>query len=154
MTFLKWEKSFLKLKDNSLRIREFQTGIPIETLKVSKTESMKKVYTRSDNPSGKMNLKPVVSAISIPKAWYVQLRGYVAVIFSFLFIFLSINLHAQNCPTIGTNVVSVSENTYYPGTQAIVSAGATSITLGAIGAGSNFGNTPIASGDIVLIIQM
>ncbi len=35
-----------------------------------------------------------------------------------------------------------------------VAAGATSITLGAIGSGTNFGNTPIAAGDIVLIIQM
>ncbi len=51
-------------------------------------------------------------------------------------------------------VVSTSQNTYYPGTQAAVSAGATSITLGAIGSGANFGSTPIAVGDIVLIIQM
>ena len=47
-----------------------------------------------------------------------------------------------------------NENTYYPGTQAAVAAGATSITLGAIGSGANFGNTPIAAGDIVLVIQM
>ena len=63
-------------------------------------------------------------------------------------------LNAQNCPVSGTTNVSNSENTYYPATQAAVSAGATSITLGAIGAGANFGNTPIALGDIVLVIQM
>ena len=65
-----------------------------------------------------------------------------------------ISLNAQNCPSSGTTNLSNSENTYYPATQAAVSAGATSITLGPIGAGANFGNTPIAIGDIVLIIQM
>jgi hypothetical protein len=62
-------------------------------------------------------------------------------------------LKAQNCPTSGTTVLNSNENTYYPGTVS-VAAGATSITLGAIGSGANFGNTPIAVGDIVLVIQM
>ena len=71
-------------------------------------------------------------------------------------IFISINtiVCAQGCPTSGNHTQSANENTYYPGTQAAVSVGATSITVGAAGSGTNFGNTPIASGDIVLIIQM
>jgi hypothetical protein len=79
-----------------------------------------------------------------------------ALIFGILFLINTTALKAQNCPTSGTTVVSsnASENTYYPGTQATVSAGATSITLGPIGSGANFGNSPIAAGDIVLVIQM
>ncbi len=61
---------------------------------------------------------------------------------------------SQNCPNSGTFSLSANENTYYPGTQATVAVGATSITLGAAGAGANFGNTPIAVGDLVLVIQM
>ena len=61
---------------------------------------------------------------------------------------------AQTCPASGTHSQSANENTYWPGTQASVAVGATSITLGAAGVGANFGSTPIASGDIVLIIQM
>ena len=61
---------------------------------------------------------------------------------------------SQNCPTSGTHTMSANENTYYPGTQASVAVGATSITLGAAGAGTNFGSTPIATGDIVFIVQM
>ncbi len=54
----------------------------------------------------------------------------------------------------GHHTQNTNENTYYPGTTASLAAGATSITLGAAGAGANFGNTPIAIGDIVFIIQM
>jgi hypothetical protein len=64
------------------------------------------------------------------------------------------NIYSQNCPTSGTHSTSANENTYFPGTQASVAVGATSIALGAAGSGTNFGNTPIATGDIVLIIQM
>ena len=75
---------------------------------------------------------------------------------SLMLLFLGFGHYAlsQNCPTSGTHSQSANENTYYPGTQASVAVGATSITLGAAGAGTNFGSTPIAIGDIVLIIQM
>ena len=83
------------------------------------------------------------------------MRVSMAVMLDYLLYYsIRISLKAQNCPASGTTIVSNNENTYYPGTQAAVSAGATSITLGAIGAGANFGSTPIAVGDIVLIIQM
>lgn len=68
--------------------------------------------------------------------------------------FSAFSLRAQNCATSGTDNINANENTYYSGTQTTVNAGATSITLGAAGSGTNFGNTPIASGDIVLVIQM
>jgi hypothetical protein len=74
--------------------------------------------------------------------------------FAFFLFFTNTISYSQNCATSGTFTQSANENTYYPGTQATVSAGSTSITLGAAGSGSNFGTTPIASGDIVLIIQM
>lgn len=77
-----------------------------------------------------------------------------AVILTTFIVFNAFVLQAQNCPAAGTTILMNNENTYYPGTQASVTAGTTSITLGAIGAGANFGNTPIASGDIVLVIQM
>ncbi|HMH35263.1 MAG TPA: hypothetical protein VK543_19645, partial [Puia sp.] len=67
---------------------------------------------------------------------------------------LSEMIYSQNCPTSGTHSQSSNENTYYPGTQATVSAGATSITLGTAGVGTGFSATPIAIGDVVLIIQM
>ncbi|HZK64893.1 MAG TPA: hypothetical protein VFC34_12155, partial [Puia sp.] len=68
--------------------------------------------------------------------------------------FSAVSVRAQNCATSGTDNISANENTYYPGTQAIVNAGDVSITLGAAGSGTNFGITPIAAGDIVLVIQM
>jgi hypothetical protein len=76
---------------------------------------------------------------------------------SLMLVFLGFGHHyalSQNCPTSGTHSQSANENTYYPGTQASVSVGATSITLGAAASGTNFGSTPIATGDIVLIVQM
>ncbi len=99
---------------------------------------MKKVYPNtvesySKNISGS-GIKAVILAV------FIILNGFVP--------------QAQNCPTSGTTLLTTNENTYYAGTQATVAAGATSITLGAIGSGTNFGNTPIAAGDIVLIIQM
>lgn len=68
--------------------------------------------------------------------------------------FSAVTVRGQNCATSGTDNVGTSENTYYPGTLASVSAGATSIKLGTAGSGTNFGTTPIAIGDIVLVIQM
>jgi hypothetical protein len=111
---------------------------------------MKKVYIYPVNPYGKI-IKKTFAGL---RAKATQLRGGMVVILAISFLFSTIPLKAQNCPVSGTTVVSTNENTYYPGTQATVSAGATSITLGAIGAGPNFGSTPIAVGDIVLIIQM
>lgn len=57
--------------------------------------------------------------------------------------------YSQTCPSSGTTTVSTNPNTYYPGTQASVSVGATSI-----GVGAATGGTAIANGDIVLIVQM
>jgi fimbrial isopeptide formation D2 family protein/uncharacterized repeat protein (TIGR01451 family) len=63
---------------------------------------------------------------------------------------------AQSCATPGKDgpnaAVSGIVNTYYPGTSATVSVGATSITLGA--ADLNGSLTPIAVGDLVMIMQM
>lgn len=56
---------------------------------------------------------------------------------------------SQTCPS-GTASIGAYANTYYPGSQAAVAAGATSITVGA----SGYGTTPISKYDIVLIIQM
>ncbi len=67
---------------------------------------------------------------------------------------LTMNTFAQTCPTSGTTTLTTNPGTYFPGTQSSVAAGATSITVGASGTGTNFGSTAIANGDIVLIIQM
>ena len=115
---------------------------------------MKKVYLNAVISYSKNIKEAIAQAIPASARGTVQLRGIKAVILAILFILNGIVLHAQNCPAAGTTVLINNENTYYPGTQANVAAGATSITLGAIGAGPNFGNTPIATGDIVLIIQM
>lgn len=63
---------------------------------------------------------------------------------------LVILVKSQTCPTSGNTTISTNPNTYYPGTQATVTAGSTSITLGA----ATIGSTAISSGDLVLIIQM
>jgi hypothetical protein len=115
---------------------------------------MKNVYSETVNPNGTNIKERIWDAVKTCGTRRVHLRGMMAVIFIFSFTFHSVILQAQNCPTTGTTVVTVNENTYYPGTQASVAAGATSITIGAIGSGPNFSNTPIAVGDIVLIIQM
>jgi hypothetical protein len=57
---------------------------------------------------------------------------------------------AQTCPTSGLTTVATNPDTYFPGTQANVSVGATSITVGA----ASSGTTAISAGDLVLIIQM
>jgi hypothetical protein len=68
----------------------------------------------------------------------------------------SVSVSAQNCAVSGTDNVKKSkdENTYYPGTQAAVAAGATTVTVGAAGSGTDFGSDNIQVGDILLIIQM
>jgi hypothetical protein len=67
----------------------------------------------------------------------------------FALILASFSIFGQTCPVSGLTTLSTNPNTYYPGTQATVSVGASSITLGAAASG-----TPIAIGDLVLIIQM
>src|ERR1700730_16566618 len=57
---------------------------------------------------------------------------------------------AQSCPASSATFINSLPNTYYPANQAVVSAGATSISLGTVINGS----TPISSGDILLVIQM
>ncbi len=115
---------------------------------------MKKVYLNAVVTYSKNIKEAIAQAIPASGKGTMQLRGIKAVILATLFILNGIVLQAQNCPTSGTTVLMNNENTYYPGTQAAVAAGATSITLGAIGSGANFGNTPIAAGDIILVIQM
>ena len=53
----------------------------------------------------------------------------------------------QTCPTSGTVTLNTYPNTYYPGTQATVSAGATSIVIGNAST-SGYGTTPISAYDI------
>ena len=57
---------------------------------------------------------------------------------------------AQTCPSNATTTINSYTNTYYPASQANVPAGSTSIVLGS----AYYGSTPIAVGDILLIIQM
>ena len=64
---------------------------------------------------------------------------------------LSVNaVQAQTCPQPITTTITSFSNTYYPGIQATVSAGSTSIVLG----GATSGTTPVSAGDVLLIIQM
>lgn len=71
---------------------------------------------------------------------------------TFTLILFSVYSFSQSCPTVasGTVTITTNPNTYYPGTQANVNTGATSITIGAAAVGT----TPISTGDLVLIIQM
>jgi hypothetical protein len=57
---------------------------------------------------------------------------------------------AQSCPVNKTDSITAYPNTFFPASQALVNAGANSITLGA----ATYGSTPISSGDVLLIIQM
>jgi hypothetical protein len=57
---------------------------------------------------------------------------------------------AQVCPANVPATISTNPDTYYPGLDNIINPGGKSITLGA----ASFGSTPIASGDLLLIIQM
>ncbi|HEY8734838.1 MAG TPA: hypothetical protein VIL90_09755, partial [Puia sp.] len=112
---------------------------------------MKNFYTQTVAPCRKNMDSAVASEAILIGA---QLRGVITILSVLFFFFISGTVHSQNCPSSGTTVVNTNENTYFPGTQASVPAGATSITLGPIGAGTNFASTPIAIGDIILIIQM
>ena len=116
-------------------------------------------YTSPYSVSGRRMMKKESLSQAIACEIILFRKRSFAVVSRFLllsFSLLSITraVYSQTCPNSGTHSQSANENTYYPGTQATVNTGATSITLGAIGSGANFGNTPIASGDIVLIIQM
>jgi hypothetical protein len=62
----------------------------------------------------------------------------------------STTISAQICPANVPATISTNPDTYYPGLDNVINAGGKSITLGAAG----FGSTPIASGDLLLIIQM
>jgi hypothetical protein len=101
-----------------------------------------------------MKRRRISNAFAGLSAGVCHLRLPMAVMFSLILIFKATSLKAQNCPSSGTHTQNVNENTYYPATTASLTAGATSITLGAAGSGTNFGTTPIAVGDIVLVIQM
>ena len=115
---------------------------------------MKNVYITTVPSYSKTIKETSAGASATPNARASHMRVSMAVILGICLMMNGMVLKAQNCPASGTTVVNSNDNTYYPGTQAVVAAGATSITLGPIGAGANFGNTPIATGDIVLVIQM
>ncbi len=115
---------------------------------------MKNVYITTVPFYSKTIKETSAGASATPKARASRMRVSMAVILGMFLMISGIVVNAQNCPASGTTILNANENTYYPGTQAAVAAGATSITLGPIGAGANFGNTPIATGDILLIIQM
>ncbi len=115
---------------------------------------MKHVYKESVNPCGKTIKTLFAEAAKASKARVSHLRVNMAVILGIFFIINSTSLSAQNCPVTGNHTQSTNENTYFPALTASAAAGATSITLGAAGSGTNFGATPIAVGDLVLVIQM
>jgi len=115
---------------------------------------MKNVYSQSVNPYGKLKKKRINVSLAGLNAGASHLRLSMAVSLGLILILNVVSLSAQNCPTSGTHTQNSSENTYYPGATASLSAGASSITLGVAGVGTNFGTSPIASGDIVLVIQM
>ena len=115
---------------------------------------MKNVYTGSVIPYGNNITENGAKTTGASANRFSLLRGSVVVILGFSFLLNSYSLKAQNCATTGTHPQSLSENTYFPGPTASIAAGSTTITLGAAGSGANFGTTPIAVGDIVLVIQM
>jgi hypothetical protein len=114
---------------------------------------MKNVYFNTVEPYSKNIKRAVLDAISGRSKSNSKSHGHMTILFGFIFLFSTLSLRAQNCPTTGNHTQTANENTYWPAT-ASVTAGATSITLGAAGSGTNFGTTPIAIGDIVLVIQM
>jgi hypothetical protein len=71
--------------------------------------------------------------------------------FCIIFLFSAAYVSGQSCPVAVDATISAFPNTYYPG-ESSPATNATSITLGAVPSG--YGTTPIAAGDIVLIIQM
>lgn len=63
---------------------------------------------------------------------------------------IALKSNAQTCPTSIPVTINTNPNTYYPGSDNPLNAGSTSITLGT----ASSGTAPIASGDLLLIIQM
>jgi Secretion system C-terminal sorting domain len=85
--------------------------------------------------------------------FYKNERARFLPIFGFLVLVCLLNNNAamaQSCPSSGTSSITTYPNTYYPATTASAAAGSKTITLGAVA----FGTTPIASGDVLLVIQM
>ncbi|HLA60469.1 MAG TPA: T9SS type A sorting domain-containing protein [Puia sp.] len=115
---------------------------------------MKKVYSDAVIPYGTSIKERMSHAFAGLNAGISHLRLRMIVMLGFILIFNTASIRAQNCATSGTHSQNTNENTYYPATNASLAAGATSITLGAAGSGTNFGTTPIAIGDIIFIIQM
>lgn len=77
-------------------------------------------------------------------------RTLTQVLVTALFALSSVTATAQMCPANVPATISSNPDTYYPGLDNIINTGGKSITLGA----ASFGSTPIASGDLLLIIQM
>ncbi len=113
---------------------------------------MKKLYICTVQSDSTLINQTGAESVAGSIAKFVRLRLNLALTISIILLFLSFAGQAQNCPTSGTSLMVTNENTYYPGKQATVAAGATSITVGAVTSG--YGTTAIATGDIVLIIQM
>ena len=64
---------------------------------------------------------------------------------------LSVNtVQGQTCPPPVPTTITSNANTYYAAQQAMVSAGSTSIDIGA----ATYGTSAIGAGDVLLIIQM
>ena len=114
---------------------------------------MKNVYPEPVNPYGKLK-QQVAGATAKLHTNASYLRLTILVILSLSLSLYTTKIFAQFCPTSGTTTLSSNPNTYFKGTQTSVPAASTSITLGPIGTGADFGTTPIAVGDILLIIQM
>lgn len=116
---------------------------------------MKQIYTLAVKTTYSTHIQAGMQPMHIPvKRNSTGWRTAVSVISTLAFAFFSFMAGAQNCPTSGSHNQVSNENTYFPGTSSSVSAHATSITVGAAGSGTGFGNTPISIGDILLIIQM
>ena len=141
-----WERTSRNLIGNSLIYNIIPYGTLIDPMPLSKPYFMKQIVSNFRRLAGFERNYPRKTSSKRQTFSNLALLAATAI--------LALPAFGQNCPASGTHTQSSNENTYYPGTQAIVSAGATTITLGAAGAGANFGNTPIAVGDIVLIIQM
>jgi hypothetical protein len=80
-----------------------------------------------------------------PPVKYFLLAGILSIV-----ILSANNLQAQNCPPAIATTITSFPNTYYPGQQATVNAGSTSVDISA----ATYGTTPIGVGDALLIIQM
>ena len=71
-------------------------------------------------------------------------------VLSYTAILLINTVKAQTCPPPISTTITSHSNTYYPGLQATVDAGSTSVAIDA----ATYGTTPISAGDVLLIIQM